>query len=395
MPTDNPHTRGRWARRAALAVLLGWVAMEFIAPGASSAPAIPDMPRIEEPDPVEAQRIRKNYVLSALWEHPYRPAWWLRNRHAQTFYGPFFRAAAGPPLRHERIEMPDGDALDLHHLDGPGAAPRVLILHGLEGTVRSFYLSRLNELFAATGWNATTMIFRSCGEAPTRAPRLYHMGETTDLDHVARLLRARAPGQRVYALGISLGGNVVAKWLGEQGPAAAELVDGAAVISPPFNPHVSAPDFHEILGGFYAQRFLKTLVPKALAKAEQFPDLLDADAIRASKDFYDFDTHATAALHGFKDAEDYWRRVGCHQFLPDIRVPTLLLTSEDDPFNPAETIPRAIAEESPWLHPQWTARGGHVGFITGPTPLRARCWYEEQTLRFFLAYEAFHAAEAG
>lgn len=340
---------------------------------------------------MEAQRIRKAHVMSVLWEHRYQAPWWLRNRHAQTFYNPLFRAGPGPGLRHERIDTPDGDFLDLHHLDGPANAPRALILHGLEGTLNSFYIARLNEIFAGAGWNATTMLFRSCGGEINRAPRLYHMGETTDLDHVARLLRGRNPGQTLYLVGISLGGNVVAKWLGEQGEAAAGIVDGAAVVSPPFNPLVSAPDFHRILGGFYAKRFLSTLVPKALDKAEQFPDRLDAEKIRASKDFYDFDTHATAALHGFEDAEDYWRKVGCHQFLPAIRVPTLLITSEDDPFNPPETVPYG-ADESPWLHPQWTARGGHVGFIAGRSPFRARCWYEEQTLRFFLACEALRAA---
>jgi predicted alpha/beta-fold hydrolase len=202
-----------------------------------------------------------------------------------------------------------------------------------------------------------------------------------------RTLIARDAGCRIYLAGVSLGGNVLGKWLGEQGEGIPAQVKGAALLSPPFRPDVAAPAFHEVLGGFYVWHFMRTLRPKGLAKAGQFPDRLDAEAIRRSRDFYDYDTVVTARLHGFRDAEDYWRKVACAQYLPAVRVPTLLLTSADDPFNPASTIPRDIADASPWLHPLWTDHGGHVGFVTGPSPWSVRYWSEDQIVAFFRLYE--------
>jgi predicted alpha/beta-fold hydrolase len=353
----------------------------------------PVMSRVNDADPVLAQVARKAQVMAHLNQHPFRPAWWLRNQHAQTMYNPIFRSGNKPPMTHERLDTPDDDFLDLYTVAGYPGAPRVLLVHGLEGDIDSFYIARLSSLFERIGWSTTVMLYRGCGREMNRAPRLYHMGETTDVDFVARTLKAREPEKPLYVVGISLGGNVVGKWLGEQGEAARGLVTAAAAISPPFNPTISAPHFHKILGGFYAWRFLRTLIPKAEAKAAQYPGLLDMDAIRACKDFYGYDTLGTARLHGFKDAEDYWSKVGSHQYLPAVRVPLLLLTSEDDPFNPPATMPRESAEASPWLHPQWTTTGGHVGFISGWSPWRTECWFEQQTRRFFQCYEALRTAE--
>jgi hypothetical protein len=341
----------------------------------------------------ESTEARKAAVLNLLNSNPFHAAWWLRNNHAQTFYGPFFRKGEELPFRPERLDTPDGDFLYLHHLEGDPEKPLVLFLHGLEGSKDSFYIRAANRLFQDRGWQTVTMEFRYCSGEINNTQRIYHMGETTDIDFVVRTLAERYPHRPLYLSGVSLGGNVLAKWLGEQGDSIPDNVAGAAVISPPFNPLVSAPDFHKILYGFYTWNFLRTLKPKALAKADQFPDLLDREAILSCEDFYTYDTIVTAKLHGFEDAEDYWRKVGSHQFLDTIRVPTLLLTSADDPFNPPETIPRETADASPWLYPQWADHGGHVGFVSGPTPLRPRFWSEEQTLAFFLAQEHYRNAD--
>lgn len=332
---------------------------------------------------------RKHAALALLNQSPFHAAWWLRNSHAQTFFGPFFRKSGDLTYRPERLDTPDGDFLYLQYLDGDADKPLVIMLHGLEGSKNSFYIGGANHAYHEMGWNTVTMEFRFCSGEINNTSRIYHMGETTDIDLVVRTLAARDPNRPIYISGVSLGGNVVAKWLGEQGDKVPDNVVAAAVISPPFNPAISAPDFHKILFGFYTWNFLRTLKPKALAKADQFPDLIDRAAVEACADFYTYDTIVTAKLHGFRDAEDYWEKVGSHQFLKDIRVPTLLLTSEDDPFNPPETIPREIAETSPWLLPQWATRGGHVGFVSGTSPAQPRFWAEEQTVAFFLAYDAF------
>lgn len=329
----------------------------------------------------------KTAALHRLNAHPFRAAWWLRGPHQQSFWGPLVRARKAVPFRLERWDTPDGDFLRMHfHETAPGR-PWALQLHGLEGSARSFYVGGLTRALTGLGWNVAVMEFRACGGEMNRARRVYHMGETSDLDFVVRRLLARDPAMALYLTGVSLGGNVLAKWLGEQGAGVPAQVKAAAVISAPFDPAISAPQFHEILYGFYSWNFLRTLVPKAIEKERQYPGAIDIEAVKACKDFYAYDTLVTAALHGFEDAVDYWTRVGCHQFLPQVRVPLLLLSSADDPFNPAETLPHGQVAASPWLVPQFTAHGGHVGFVGGSSPRRAHYWAEEQVARFFALRE--------
>ena len=325
----------------------------------------------------------KARLQRALDAHPFHPAWWLRGPHQQSFWGPFVRARHPLPFRLERWDTPDGDFLRMHFRETHPGRPWLLQLHGLEGSVRSFYVSGIARAVERLGWNVAVMEFRACGGEMNRAPRVYHMGETTDLDFAVRTLLERLPEAELYLSGVSLGGNVLAKWLGEQGARVPANIRAAAVVSAPFNPAISAPQFHEILFGFYSWNFLRTLVPKAVEKDRQYPGVLDIEAIKASRDFYAYDTLVTARLHGFEDAVDYWTRVGCHQFLPEIRVPTLLLSSADDPFNPPETLPHDAVAASPWLIPQFTTHGGHVGFVAGRSPRRARYWADDQLARFF------------
>lgn len=333
----------------------------------------------------------KTRALTELDAHPFRPAWWLRGPHRQSFWGPLVRAKDRPHYRLDRWETPDGDFLRLHFLETDPARPWLLQLHGLEGSVRSFYVSGITRAIAALGWNVVVMEYRGCGGEMNRQRRFYHMGETGDLDFVVRTLIAQRPEIVLYLCGVSLGGNVVGKWLGEQGEAVPRQIRAGCVISAPFNPAISAPQFHKILFGFYAWNFLRTLVPKAVAKAEQFPGIYDVEAVRRSRDFYEYDTRVTAALHGFDDATDYWNRVGSHQYLPQVRVPLLLLSAVDDPFNPPETLPRAQVGASPWLIPQFPAHGGHVGFVGQQGLLTPRYWADEQLARFFALCEAARA----
>ena len=177
---------------------------------------------------------------------------------------------------------------------------------------------------------------------------------------------------------------MVAKWLGELGHAVP--VRAAAVVSAPYDLTVSGPHIDRVLGGAYARHFLKTLVKKAEAKERQFPGCVDIERVRRAATLRAFDNDATAALHGFRDVDHYYDSQGCGQYLKHVRVPTMLLSSEDDPFNPACTLPREEADASDWLHPQFTKFGGHVGFVCG-TPSGFRYWAEEHIVRFFQLYE--------
>lgn len=323
----------------------------------------------------------KAAVQAALDQHPFQPPRWLRNAHGQTIWSSFFRRQGVPDAVTEYWQTPDDDRLRLHLFEGREGAPWVVLLHGLEGCHESNYILGLRHRFSANGWSTAALDFRSCDGRMNRSKRLYHSGETTDFEFVVRELRRRYRVDRLYAVGFSLGGNVIAKWLGEHGDDARSLVQGAASVSPPFDLTVSGPSMDDALYGIYTRRFLRTLIPKALEKERQYPGCLDVEAIKNCKGFRDFDTHGTAAIHGFEDAEDYWRKVSCGQFLPGIRVPTLLVASADDPFNPAITLPYAAAAESPWIVSQFTERGGHVGFVHG-SPWRTLHWAEEQIERF-------------
>jgi predicted alpha/beta-fold hydrolase len=343
-----------------------------------------EAPAAAPPD-VDPASLRKTKLLAALSQHPYCAPWWLRNGHGQTVYGPFFRRPRTTPTRRARLDTPDQDFINLHFCPGEPDMPTVLMLHGLGGCARSKYLLGLNAHFHAIGWTAVSLEFRGCGEEMNRAPRLYHSGDTTDLALALQRLRvSRGP---VYAVGFSLGGNVLAKWLGETGLDAARFVRAAAVVSPPYDLTVSGPRIDRILGGVYAKHFVRSLVAKAVAKERQYPGILDIERVRRSRTLWEFDEYATAVLHGFAGADEYWDTQGCGQFLDSIRVPTLLISSADDPFNPSSTLPRDQGNRSPFLIPQFTERGGHVGFIHGVWPFRARYWAEEHVVRFFQLVE--------
>jgi len=324
----------------------------------------------------------KPRIMAELDRHPYRVPAWLRWNHGQTVWSPWFRRKDLPAYRLEQIDTPDDDFLRLHVLDGKPDAPTALLLHGLEGSVRSGYNIGLALQLSNAGWRVVAMEFRSCGGVMNRAKRLYHSGETTDLAFVVDYLIDQNPDTRIYIAGTSLGGNVTAKWLGESAESIPDNVAGAAVVCPPFDMLRAGPHIDQVLGGRYVKHFLKTLIPKAIEKEAQYPGCVDIKRVCASQTFEEFDTWGTAAIHGFEDAFDYWRKVACGQFLPHIRVPTMLVAAADDPFNPADTLPHETAAESPHLYPQFTKRGGHVGFVYG-SPWRPRYWAEEQVRRFF------------
>ncbi len=311
----------------------------------------------------------------------YRPAWWCRNGHLQTVWGPLFRRD-GLPLRRERLPTPDGDFVDLDWTDGPPGAPLLLVLHGLEGSARSHYVAGLLGLAVARGWRGVALNFRSCGGELNRLPRFYHSGDTGDLDEVVRRLLEREPDARLGAVGVSLGGNVLVKWLGEQGAAAPGQLAGAVGISVPFDLTASARVLDR---GFqravYTANFMRTMRQKVLLKARAHPGFVDEAAVRRARTFAAYDDAVTAPLHGFADAEDYWRRASSGPWLARIRRPTLLVNALDDPLVPAEALPDP-ATLPPHVRTEFPPRGGHAGFIEGPWPWRVRSWAERRAIEF-------------
>ena len=296
------------------------------------------------------------------------------------------RRSARPRTRMERWSTPDDDFLDLHRIDAPAGAPRLLILHGLEGTVRSHYAGGLLREAQLRGWAADLLIFRSCGDEPNRALRLYHSGETTDLDLVVRRLIADDPARPLLIAGVSLGGNVLLKWLGEQGDRAPRQLLSAAAVSVPFDLARGSRHLDRGFSRFYQAHFLRTLRRKALEKSTRFPDAIRAEVVKRPQTLYDFDDLVTAPVHGFRDADDYYARSSSLPYLARIRLRTLLLSARDDPFLPSEVLDdvRDLARANPSLHVEFVERGGHVGFISGSLPWRP-FYYAEWRVADFLA----------
>ena len=314
---------------------------------------------------------------------PFRPAWWLRNPHAQTIWAKFMRQTPLPETRRERWELPDGDFIELERLDGAPGRPRLLVLHGLEGSPRSHYVRGLFTEAKRRAWAADLLIFRSCGAEPNRLLRSYHSGETGDIDYVVRRLAAEGSRPLVLA-GVSLGGNVLLKWLGEQRDAARMLVQRAAAISTPYDLAAGSRYLERGFSRVYGAHFLSTLREKAREKHVRFPGQLRWDATMAARTLWEFDDAVTAPVHGFRDAADYYARSSSIRLLADIRVPTLLLSAADDPFLPAEVLERvrALAAQNAALTLDFPEHGGHVGFVGGPAPWRPTYYAESRAMEY-------------
>lgn len=311
--------------------------------------------------------------------HPFQPAPGLEDPHAQTLHAALARRPRLSGLQRERVWLKDGDFLDLEVLEGSARdAPLLLLLHGLEGSSRSGYIRALLAGAAARGWGAVALNFRSCSGESNRLPRFYHSGETGDVRELLGRLGARGWGPR-FAVGFSLGANVLLKLLAEDGERSP--ITAAAAISTPFDLQTSADalDLATGVGSVYRRVFLRSLKRKAMEKARRFPGSFDVARIRAATGVREFDDVVTAPIHGFNSAEDYYRRSSSGPLLGAIRRPTLLLSSSDDPLAPGG-LP-ASAKTSPWLHLLETSHGGHVGFVEGQA-WRPRWWADAQVLRF-------------
>ena len=318
-------------------------------------------------------------------DESYRPAWWVPGAHLRTLWGKFVRRPPDIPLRVERWDTPDGDFLDVHRLDAPSGRPRLLLLHGLEGTPRSHYARGLVAQAHARGWAADVLVFRSCGDEPNRALRFYHSGETTDLDLVVRHLVDREPERPLMITGVSLGGNVLLKWLGERAADLPPQLRAAAAVSVPYDLARGSRYIDRGFSRLYQAHFLRTLRRKAHEKRARFPEHLSAAAIDRARTLYEFDDVVTAPVHGFRDALDYYAQSSSIHFLSRIRLPTLLLSAVDDPFLPPDVLDevRAIARGNTALAVEIVGRGGHVGFISGRVPWRPLYYAEWRACDFF------------
>lgn len=296
---------------------------------------------------------------------------WLPGGHLQTIFPAKLVRLPRVEYRRERWDAPDGDFIDVdfaHPEPADTAAPLLLLFHGLEGNSRSHYSRVLMRAAADRGWRAMVVHFRGCSGEVNLLARAYHSGDSEEGDWILRRVHARWPDAALHAVGVSLGGNMLAKWLGERAEDA-QFVAAAASIGSPLDLAAGGAALGRGFNRLYTRVFLATLKPKALAKLARFPGIADADRLRGSRNLYDFDNEYTAPVHGFRDTEDYWCRASGKPWLGGVRVPHLVLNALNDPFVPAESLPRPH-DVSRFVQLEQPSGGGHIGFASGPPPGR-------------------------
>jgi predicted alpha/beta-fold hydrolase len=254
------------------------------------------------------------------------------------------------------------------------------LFHGLEGRSASHYAHALMHDVANARWSGAVVHFRGCSGEPNRLPRAYHSGDSAEIDWMLRRMRAQHDGA-LYAVGVSLGGNALLKWLGERGASAASIVTGAAAVSAPLDLMAAGDALGRGFNLVYTRAFLSSLRRKSLAKLTQHPGIYDAALVRRARTLRDFDNVVTAPLHGFMDTDDYWTRSSSKPHLRSIDVPTLVVNARNDPFMPERALPHAH-EVSPVVELDFPEGGGHVGFVSAPFPGNLQ-WLPARILSFF------------
>ena len=305
----------------------------------------------------------------------FRPAWWLPGAHLQTLWPSLARPRPRLALHRERVELADGDFIDL--AVGVGSGPTVVVVHGLEGDLRSHYAGSTLAALAAAGYRPAFMHLRGCSGEPNRLPRAYHSGASEDLAAVLDHLAGGASGPALAAIGFSLGGNLLLKHLGER---AHPLLRGAVAVSVPFVLRDAMLRLNIGLSRVYRRHLLERVKSAYRRKQAMMPGLADLD-LEAMHDFFDFDDQVTAPLNGFAGAEDYYARCSCRPFLRRIGTRTLILHAMDDPFMFSHSIPRAD-ELGPGVCLELARHGGHVGFVGGSKPWRPDYWLQRRILEF-------------
>lgn len=311
----------------------------------------------------------------------FKPAWWLRNSHLQTIFPALCRRRAIPlPLERQRLELPDGDFIDLDWVGRDRQGPTVIILHGFEGSIDSHYSKGMLQSIYHAGWRGVFMHFRGCSGEHNRLIRGYHSGDTSDLAYIVNWLRHSEKATSIAALGYSLGGNVLLKWLGETG--SANPLTAAIAVSVPFELHKACQHIQKGFARVYQWYLIKAVRLRLAKKFQYLPQsAINPAQVRRIRTLYELDHHVTVPLHGFSSVEEYYAHSSSRQYLSNIAIPTLIVHAKDDPFMTDAVIPQPH-ELSQHVQLEVTSCGGHVGFVSGTVPWRPQYWLEQRIPQF-------------
>jgi uncharacterized protein len=315
----------------------------------------------------------------------FQPAPGLHHAHLQTLFAALLRPSPRLSLRRERFELPDGDFVDLDWSETgtrPGA-PLVILLHGLTGSIRSKYIRGLMRQLNTHGWRAVLMHFRGASEEPNRLPRGYHSGDTDDVNDLVRELYQREGGVPMAVVGFSLGGNVLLKWLGEQGGSLP--IRTAVAVSVPFDLHQCALAIRQGFSRIYMNRLLREMRARLRQKFNTMQPPFTLPDLDELRDFIQYDDAIIAPLHGFANAQDYYAHCSSRFYLKHIRIPTLVLHAIDDPFMCPEVVPQAD-DLSDAVTLELSTHGGHVGFVSSTRTGKPVFWLESRIPQHLAPY---------
>ncbi len=298
--------------------------------------------------------------------YPYSPPWWLPTAQLQTIYPYLFLGGKPVNYSRERIDTNDGDFIDFDWLDGPDDSPTVIIFHGLEGSSQSHYVTAMMRYLKTIEWRAVAPNFRGCSGSPNLLARAYHSGDFEDINFIIQKICQRRNGL-VFAVGVSLGGNALLKWLSLNDTFKTKLIAASAGISVPFNLTITGDLLNKGTNKVYSWHFLKTLKRKCISKTELLASKLNMQKICTAKSLREFDDSYTAPIHGFIDTQDYWEKASTVNDLNKINDPLLIIHSENDPFLNKRYLPKKNNLPKN-ISCYYTKSGGHVGFTIGKFP---------------------------
>ena len=332
-------------------------------------------------------RRRKPRTITSMNTPPrYRAPAWLPGGNLQTLYPALLAPRPRVRYRRQRWDTPDSDFIDLDWIENQDSGleiadqerPLLVLFHGLEGSSNSHYARALMHAARQRGWQGVVVHFRGCSGEINRLPRAYHSGDSTEIDWILRRLRMLHGNGPLFAVGVSLGGNALLKWLGEQGEAAHAVVQRAAAISAPIDLHAAGNALEQGFNMVYTKNFLATMKRKSLAKLHVHPGLFDETRLRATRTLREFDDLITSRLHGYDGVDDYYTRASSKPHLARIAVPTLLLNARNDPFLPGTTLPDPV-QLSAAVTAAFPDQGGHVGF---PDDKGTLTWMPQAVIEF-------------
>lgn len=330
---------------------------------------------------------------------PYKAPFWMPGGHLQTIIASLFSRSPDIQYRRERWELDDGDFVDADWTDAGNPAahqqvlsagadkpdragsntPILVIFHGLEGNSQSQYAKSLLGAAISKGWHGVVINFRGCSGEPNRLPRVYYAGDTKEIDSMLTRVRAIYPDNPIYAVGYSLGGNALLKWLGEASTKTMVHISKAVAVSAPIDLNASANSLDTGLNRIlYTPLFVDSMRPKALALSRRFPGILDDNRINSARTIHDIDNAVTAVLYGAADAADYYSKNASKPYLQGISLPTLIINAKNDPFMPAEFLP-AGSDVSKFVTLDYQEEGGHVGFFS---PGAKNGWLPDRIIEF-------------